>query len=853
MRPRYTTLRELLAGLEPSDLPESETTSESGPVAAPANPGQALDAVTVLGTSDTSGLRGSSSSEPVDLCSSSASKSPAPLSSAAQASLALQEALAPRLQEILRGRGSTLFDLTWKQRATPSGWRYYQLAASGRRTSVSASSSEQSWPTPTVSNADKGVRSLEGAEIEAERRGWNNDLHTAALSSWPTPVVDRATYTRRAGDPEQVTLTLAGTAQMAAWPTPLQGDSKRGEILDKTAKRGLDVPTVASWATPRAEERQQRNSRDGYEALSLQVKTASWPTPLASGAERGGQAKRALSGSRSNLIDDVQLATWPTPRSLDSTKGALQTEDRQGKTGHDLPTAASWATPAAREAGGTPEQFLERKRAAVEAGSQMGISLTSLSLQAQLTSWATPAARDWKDAGPEFDTNTVMQDAAAKKARLPGQVHLTAPWRTPTSLTPSTEENREAGDSCNLRHTRLLVSGPTLSGSPAATVSAGQLSPSMSRWLMGLPASWDACAPRKVLSSTGRSSEPGRVRASRGRIAPACSEGTATPLSPRLRPPSSARSSTPSTPVSDLKPFWRYYGGKYRAAPRYPAPLHDTIIEPFAGAAGYALRYASRKVILVEKYPVVAEMWRYLISVSEEEIRRIPLNPKSVDDLPSWVAQPARHLIGWWFNNATATTRNTLSAGRAKLADMGRKFEGWTEATRDRVASQLASIRHWQVIEGDYTCAPDAEATWFVDPPYNNEAGAHYPHGPNAIDYSALGQWCRERRGQVMVCENEGADWLLFRTFATFKAGVNGTGSREVLWTSLPPPVHLQSHPIYPHLRWMADGGATVHPQIAHLAAAVTTNCEGCGVLVTPLAALPRVTPCCAACIAQAA
>lgn len=32
-----------------------------------------------------------------------------------------------------------------------------------------------------------------------------------------------------------------------------------------------------------------------------------------------------------------------------------------------------------------------------------------------------------------------------------------------------------------------------------------------------------------------------------------------------------------------LKPFWRYYGGKWRAAPSYPAPLHNTIVEPFAG------------------------------------------------------------------------------------------------------------------------------------------------------------------------------------------------------------------------------------------------------------------------------
>jgi len=43
--------------------------------------------------------------------------------------------------------------------------------------------------------------------------------------------------------------------------------------------------------------------------------------------------------------------------------------------------------------------------------------------------------------------------------------------------------------------------------------------------------------------------------------------------------------------MSGLRPFWRYYGGKWRAAPSYPSPRCETIIEPFAGAAGYSLRY----------------------------------------------------------------------------------------------------------------------------------------------------------------------------------------------------------------------------------------------------------------------
>jgi len=229
-----------------------------------------------------------------------------------------------------------------------------------------------------------------------------------------------------------------------------------------------------------------------------------------------------------------------------------------------------------------------------------------------------------------------------------------------------------------------------------------------------------------------------------------------------------------------IRPFWRYYGGKWRAAPRYPAPLYDTIVEPFAGSAGYSLRYPERKIVLIEKYPVIAEMWRYLIAVRESELLAVP-EVESVDDLPSWVSPGARYLVGFCMNDAAASPSKTLSAG-VRWMQNRTHTSGWTEQRKLNIAGNLPRIRPWAVIEGDYSDAPDIPATWFIDPPYCGPPGRHYKHAD--VDYPRLGDWCKTRPGQVIVCENAGATWLPFRSFATLKAGINGKGSAEVIWTS---------------------------------------------------------------------
>ena len=106
----------------------------------------------------------------------------------------------------------------------------------------------------------------------------------------------------------------------------------------------------------------------------------------------------------------------------------------------------------------------------------------------------------------------------------------------------------------------------------------------------------------------------------------------------------------------------------------------------------------------------------------------------------------------------------------------------WSAKRRRLLAELVPKISHWEVMNNVYWNAPDIPATWFVDPPYNNNAGKAYKHGQQGIYYGHLGSWCRSRKGQVIVCENAGADWLPFMPFRKI-AGTRNKNSSEVIWT----------------------------------------------------------------------
>jgi hypothetical protein len=233
------SLQASVDGVTPSALRCTQTIDLFGQEAAPASPSpqpvkdkhQAMNA--------TSGPSGSNLSELADR----------------------QSSLANRLKRQLDGVGSTLFTLTWNRKATPLGRPYYQLQASGRRTSGSDCGS---WPTPQAQEQNETI---------------DKKLARGAHAG----------------------LNLRNAAEMASWPTPQTRDFRSGgedRVHHPDRSNNLnDYVLMASWATPTS-----RDHKDGASTLEN--------TPV--NALPGRQA--LLSGSPAQMESKGQQESWSTPR-----------------------------------------------------------------------------------------------------------------------------------------------------------------------------------------------------------------------------------------------------------------------------------------------------------------------------------------------------------------------------------------------------------------------------------------------------------------------------------------------------------------------------------------------------------
>ncbi len=150
-------------------------------------------------------------------------------SSISSASAALQSSLASRLQARTASVGSTLYKLTWKERATPAGRSIPALRAVAPRTSGNASASSlKGWTTPQAH--DTSGRSRGQKAIHGTKHGCACLVRDAELAGWVTTTTrdwkdSGADIKPRSDTGKERFDQLPRQANLAGWPTPTSTDS----------------------------------------------------------------------------------------------------------------------------------------------------------------------------------------------------------------------------------------------------------------------------------------------------------------------------------------------------------------------------------------------------------------------------------------------------------------------------------------------------------------------------------------------------------------------------------------------------------------------------------------------------
>ena len=223
--------------------------------------------------------------------------------------------------------------------------------------------------------------------------------------------------------------------------------------------------------------------------------------------------------------------------------------------------------------------------------------------------------------------------------------------------------------------------------------------------------------------------------------------------------------------------MFSYYGSKSKIVDYYPPPKHKKIIEPFAGSARYSLKYWQNDILLVDKFEVVVNVWKWLQKCSYNDIIKLPRLTNGMDIRTLNLTEEELNFVGFMAGVAQGKPRMKVSPFAAI------HFEEARKSKYETIAEQLYKIRHWEIKCDDYRNIENIEATWFIDPPYQHGGQHQYKFNNKSIDFSELGEWCKNRNGQVLVCENTKADWLPFMPMKTIQGCANSF-TTEAIWSN---------------------------------------------------------------------
>ena len=228
------------------------------------------------------------------------------------------------------------------------------------------------------------------------------------------------------------------------WHTPTAVDAKGRTYTydghDKTKPRLSNEGLIKGYPAPRADK-------------------AGWPTPMAGTPAQKGYNE---AGDTCNSRKTKHLVGWATPMERDWRSGKVSDEvrDRNSRPlNEQVELAKGWPTPRSAFLGNDANAAVRHQAVASKKGSHDRPGKT-LDVAAQMAQkgWGTPRATDGM-------THKNPSLAEQPRGRLEDQ-----------------------------------ALGTTTSGSPASTAPTGALNPAFTRWLIGFPEEWDACAPTATRS-----------------------------------------------------------------------------------------------------------------------------------------------------------------------------------------------------------------------------------------------------------------------------------------------------------------------------------------------------------------